>query len=203
MTKKYVLLVSGPQGSGKSTQAERVGERYKMPLFEAGVELREFVQTPGPGVQEVKKYMIEGQLVPHHYVNDLFHQFVTRYSNARGVISDGFPRSLEQWHVIEETCEKLGAELIGLNISIDEATSLARIQSRVEVGEDGQPKRRPDDSPAAVRERLDIYHDQTLPVLEVLKQHHQLFVIDGSSDMDSVSQAVFAALDPILRPNES
>lgn len=195
---KHVLLVSGPQGSGKSTQAELIAKRYDLPLFEAGVELRAFVETQKPGVEQVKLVMSQGLLVPHHYVDDLFLEFVDEHTNPSGVISDGYPRSLEQWHIIEKICEKLNAKVVGLNISLEESVAIQRISSRVEA-QDGKLVHRQDDTPDAIRERLKIYHEQTMPVLEHIKMHHQLFVIDGAADIDSVSSNVFEALDPILK----
>jgi|GEM_PF-5278205 len=195
---KHLLLVSGPQGSGKSTQAERIAERYQLPLFKAGAQLRAYADSDKPGAAELKAALIEGQLAPHHYVDNLFLNFIEINADRNGYITEGYPRSLDNWHIIEKVCTGQDIEVIGINITIPEETTFERISKRVEV-KNGEAQKRADDSPEAIRERLRIYHTQTQPVLDRIKQDHRLFVIDGSPAMDSVSQAIFAALDPILK----
>lgn len=194
---RYIIIVSGPQGSGKSTQAERASRRYGMPLFEAGLELRDFAEGDTPEALAVRETINRGQLAPHEIVNNLFRQFVHGATEQAGVISDGFPRSMEQWHVIAEVAEEIQAKILGIYVKLSQDTAVERIANRVEI-ENGKVEKRDDDTPDAIRRRFQIYHTETIPVLNYIRSHHQLIEIDGSPSADDVSQNIFIALDPIV-----
>ncbi len=194
---KYLIIVSGPQGSGKTTQAENISKKYSMPLFDAGMQLRSFVESQAPGAQEVEKSMNEGILVPHHYVDELFRQFLAANPEAPGYLTDGFPRSLEQWHIIQETIDKLDAKVIGVYIALTEEVAINRITKRVEMI-DGVAEKRGDDTPDAIRRRFQVYHKETVPVLNYIREHHQLIEIDGSPSAEEVKEAVLNKLNLVL-----
>jgi adenylate kinase len=195
---KYLIVVSGPQGSGKSTQAESIAARYVMPLFEAGVRLRQYVEDKRPGFEEIERYMEKGLLVPHHYLNDLVFDFVRSENCERGLVTDGFPRSLEQWQVIDAVSRELGAKVLGVYISLSEAVALERIKKRVEL-HNGVAAKRDDDTPDAIKKRLAIYHEETMPVIDYIRGHHQLVEIDGNGTIEEVTDQVIKKLDRILK----
>lgn len=186
---RNILVVSGPQGSGKSTQAELIAKRYGLPLFEAGVELRSYVGDKLPGYKEIEQYMEKGLLVPHHYLNELFFRFVDSHDCQQGLVSDGFPRSMEQWHVLESVQKKIQANIIGIYVSVTQEVALERIKKRVEV-HDGKVAKREDDTPEALQQRFKIYHEDTMPVINHIREFHQLIEIEGDNSMEEVSEAV-------------
>lgn len=194
---KRVIVVTGPQGSGKSTQAERVAEKYGMTLFEAGVELRKFADGPSEDAREVDLAMTSGELVPHHYVDRLFINYVNDHPSAAGVVTDGFPRSFEQWPILDGVAKKLGAQIIGVHITLSEDEAVNRIKNRVER-HGSKVEKRDDDNPEAIKRRLQIYHQETTPVLEFIKKNHRLIEIDGAPSIEKVTSSILTALETII-----
>lgn len=194
---KYLILVSGPQGSGKSTQAELVAEKFSAPLFEAGVELRAMVERREPGSAEIEAYMKRGDLVPHHYVDDLFTEFAARNQGEDVIVSDGYPRNLPELTITEQVASHSDRKIVGVNVDLDETTAIERIISRAKSKGEGHEDR-PDNAPAAIKERLRLYHEETVPVLDAIKVKHRLFVIDGKPSIEEVSQTIADHLSSIL-----
>lgn len=189
MMSKYLLLVSGPQGSGKSTQAELIAKHFKAPLFEAGVELRAMVERRAPGSAEIEAYMKRGDLVPHHYVDDLFSEFSARNQGGAVLVSDGYPRNLPELVIAERLALQDNRTIIGINVDLDETTAIERIISRAKARGDGHEDR-PDNAPSAIKERLRLYREETLPVLDEIKSKHRLFVIDGTPSINEVAATI-------------
>lgn len=187
--KKYLLLVSGPQGSGKSTQAELLAERLRAPLFEAGVELRAMVERREPGSAEIEAFMKRGDLVPHHYVDDLFREFSARNAGERVLVSDGYPRNLPELGITEQIATTGDRAIIGINVDLNETTAIERIISRAKSRGDGHEDR-PDNAPDAIKERLRLYHEETEPVLAEIGAKHRLFVIDGQPSIEEVAAQI-------------
>jgi len=195
--KKTLILVSGPQGSGKSTQAEAVAKRLGAPIFEAGVELRAWVDRREPGSAEIEGYMKRGELVPHHYVDDLFSQFFARNTGETILVSDGYPRNLPELTIAEGLCQNDNRQIIGVNVDLDETTAIERIITRAQQkSSDGDA--RPDNTPTAIKERLRLYHEETLPVLNRVKTSHRLFVINGAPPIEAVTKDIQEDLSKVL-----
>jgi adenylate kinase len=186
---KFLILVSGPQGSGKSTQAELLAEKYGAPLFEAGVELRALVERREPGSAEIEAFMKRGDLVPHHYVDDLFTEFSARNQGEAMLVSDGYPRNLPELTIAERLAGQDGRKIIGVNVDLDETTAIERIISRAKARGEGHEDR-PDNAPSAIKERLRLYHEETVPVLDQIKANHRLFVVDGTPSISEVSATI-------------
>jgi adenylate kinase len=193
---KLLILVSGPQGSGKSTQAERIATRFDAPIFEAGVELREMVKRNEPGSTEIEAFMKRGELVPHHYVDDLFREFCGRNNGSKLIISDGYPRNLPELSIAESLAKSDGRTIVGVNVDLDETTAIERIIARAHS--DSDQADRPDTSASAIKERLRLYHEETVPVLNELRARHQLIVIDGKPTIEEVERRTIEALEPII-----
>ncbi len=194
--KKVLILVSGPQGSGKSTQAERLAATLNAPIFEAGVELRAMVERNEPGSSEIEAYMKRGELVPHHYVDDLFKAFFSRHDGTPILVSDGYPRNLPELTIAEQLAATGQRQLVGVNVDLDETTAIERIIARAHSKTD--QAKRPDTSAPAIKERLRLYHEETVPVLDQVRQRHRLFVIDGKPPIDEVASLITETLAPIL-----
>ena len=186
---KYLFLVSGPQGSGKSTQAEQLAAVNEAPLFESGHKLREMVERNEPGAREVEQYMEKGELVPHHYVDTLFTEFFARNSSSPILVSDGYPRNLPELKIVQRLCSEDNPVVIGVAINLDETTAVERIIARAQTKTDGD---RPDDSPEAIRQRLNLYHEETVPVLEELRANHVLLSVDGSGTIEQVTDLMLS-----------
>ncbi|QQG50120.1 MAG: nucleoside monophosphate kinase [Candidatus Berkelbacteria bacterium] len=194
---KYLVIVSGPQGSGKTTQAEMVAKKFDMALFEAGKQLRAYVAAKKPGSDDIESAMEKGVLVPHHYLNRLFVNFTEENSARAGLVSDGFPRSLEQWGTVQEVIESSGMKVIGVFVNLRQETALERIRKRTETL-NGQVVHRADDTEEALKQRFATYHAETIPVLEFIREHHRLLEVDGSGSVEQVSEDIIEQLEPLL-----
>lgn len=190
---KLVFVVIGAQGSGKSTQAERLAERYDFVHFESGdilralslkdVELRDFLKT--------------GNLITDEKITAIVGNFLEDNRNATGFVFDGFPRTHTQGPIIKHFAEKYDWKVVGINIVISDQTAKERLSSRVTVV-DGKEIVRDDDRPEIVEKRLRVYHQRTEPILAYFKEHFSLLKIDGEPDRDAVTTDINAALAHLL-----
>jgi adenylate kinase len=142
--------------------------------------------------------MTKGILVPHHYLSELFLRFFETEASGKGLITDGFPRSMDQWHMIDRVDEKIGASILGVFVTLSEEVAIERIKKRVVV-RDGVEVKRGDDTPEGLKERFAVYKHETIPVIDHIRSHHRLVEADGSGTVEQVSQSIFAQLDPILK----
>jgi adenylate kinase len=189
-----VYLVFGPQGSGKSTQAELLSEKLSIPYFDAGNELRRFVETDSDEANIVRSKMQNGQLVSNDILRRLFSQFMETHNCSNGIVADGFPRNITQVELLTELAEQHRWQVIGLFIDISDEIAKERLSKRFSVV-DGKKVVRSDDQPAIVEKRLQVFKRETLPVLEYLKQHFTLHDIDGTPSIEEVHKQVLTAIN--------
>lgn len=174
------LILLGPQGSGKGTQAEILVEKYGLNYFEAGKILR--------SIPEIRQTLNRGELVPEEYVRLIAWDFINKHDRNKGFLFDGYPRSVAQYDHLQDMLKKFGKRVdLVINIGIPEEESVRRLSARrmcTKCGEiynlvtedkpdgnecakcGGDLYQREDDKPEAVRRRLEIYRDQTHPVFE-------------------------------------
>lgn len=204
MTHRLVLI--GPPGSGKGTQARRLAERLKIMHLSMGDALRTEAARGSPIGKEVQGYLDRGELVPVELTNRILAQ---RIEHADGFLLDGYPRSLEQARFLESITTIDHAILI----DVSDEVSVERIAGRRICSvcgkeyharfappkidgkcddDGGELVQRSDHSPEIVRNRLLIYHEQTEPVISFYKE--RLLRIDGEQPIDTVFSAILAAL---------
>ena len=189
-----VYLFFGPQGSGKTTQAERLAERLKLPFFDSGNALRDLAKTDSDLGRRVVKIMQSGQLVSNDILRELFVQFIDQKDCRRGFVVDGFPRNLTQVELLEELSTIHQWRVIGILVDISAATTHQRLANRYQIV-DGQKVTRPDDEPAIITKRLETFDRETRPVLDHLESRQELIKIDGEPDIETVTTAVNRAID--------
>ena len=174
------LIILGPQGCGKGTQAQLLADKFGWLHFEMGKILRSIAQSENNKYSKgVAQALNSGSLVPDEYVRLIAWDFVKKHQD-KGIIFEGYPRSVDQYDHLQDMLRKFGKKLdFVINIDISEAESIARLEKRrtcnkcgkvytggtvCECG--GQLVQREDDKPEAIRQRLQIYHAQTHPVFE-------------------------------------
>jgi adenylate kinase len=183
-----VFLVFGPQGSGKSTQGERLATQLNLPFFDTGTELRRLAAEDSETGRHIKAQMSTGGLVNSQYFETIIDDFVAGHDISRGLVIDGFPRVEEQTWVLEKFAKTRNLAVTGVLIQITDQTSRARLKLRA------QTEHRQDDTDQIVTKRLATYQRETVPVINYLRQHYQLVEIDGEPNMDTVTANMFAAL---------
>jgi len=180
------VLILGPQGSGKGTQAKRIAEEHGVPHVATGDILRAAVANGTELGLRVQPILERGDLVPDELMIDLIRE---RLAGEEGFVLDGFPRTLAQAETLDAMLAGIGMPLdtvILLEVSDEEAKS--RMLGR--AAQEG----RSDDTPEVIANRLSLYHELTRPVVERYRAAGELAVVDGGRTIDEVFAAIESAL---------
>ena len=189
------LVLLGPPGAGKGTQATRIAKRFAVPQLSTGDMLREAVASGSALGARVKDIMERGELVPDDVVIAVIADRMDHSDAANGFVLDGFPRTVAQAEALDR---ELAARGIGLDavleLEVDEDVLLVRIEGRAEeAGNKGQPVRR-DDNPEVFKTRLKAYRAQTAPVTEYYRSQGLLHIVDGLQPIDVVTEELAEVL---------
>ena len=189
------LVLLGPPGAGKGTQATRIVERFSIPQLSTGEMLREAVAEGAAAGLRVKHIMDRGELVPDDVVVSVVASRIDHSDAANGFILDGFPRTVAQATALDRQLAKRGIKLDAvLDLEVDEDALLDRIRGRAEeAAKRGEPVRR-DDNPETFKTRLHVYREQTAPVTEYYRSQGLLNMVDGLQPIDAVTEQLFAAV---------
>jgi len=186
------LLLLGPQGSGKGTQAKRIAADWDVPHVSTGDMFRALDDSTELG-REVAAIMARGELVPDEITIRMIEWRLAEPDAETGFILDGFPRNLAQAEALDEMLRRIGRDLDAiLFFDLPDAVALARMEGRA------RDEGRADDTPEAMRRRLAIYHEQTVPVVEHYRTTGKLVPLHAARSVDEVFAEVQAALDTVL-----
>jgi len=190
------LILLGPPGAGKGTQAQRLVEQFKIVQLSTGDMLRAAVKAATPVGLKAKDVMARGELVPDDVVVAIVADRIEQPDARNGFILDGFPRTVPQAESLDRMLDQKGLALDAvIELKVDECLLLKRIESRIaEMIARGEPLR-PDDNAESLKKRLDAYRVQTAPVADYYAGRGTLKVIDGTAPVEKVSAAIAAALD--------
>lgn len=207
------LVILGPQGSGKGTQAELLMHKFDLNRFEAGKIFRNIADSDKPYAAEVKAAIDQGQLAPDKYTQAITEEFLEKHQNGKGFIFDGNPRTLEQYKWFKEMMAKYQQKIDWIiNIEISEAETIKRLSARrtcAKCGEvynlitnppqgtacdkcGGVLEQREDDKPEAIKSRLNIYRTQTHPVFEQALAEGIGFEVNGEQPIAAIQEQILA-----------
>jgi adenylate kinase len=182
------LLLLGPQGSGKGTQAKRIAEAWGIPHVSTGDMFRALDESTPLGL-EVAAIMARGELVPDEITIRMIEDRLALEDAAEGFILDGFPRNLAQAEALDAMLGGIGRGLDAiLFFDLPEAVALERMHGRA------QEEGRADDTPDAIRKRLEIYQGQTVPVVEHYRATGKLVPLHAGRTVDEVFTEIESAL---------
>ncbi len=213
------LILLGPPGAGKGTQAKHIVDRYSIPQLSTGDMLREAVAAGTETGKRAKAVMDEGKLVSDEIVNAIVSERLDRDDCANGFILDGYPRTLEQADALEAMLADKGMELnCVLELEVDDDAMVDRVAGRFTCGRCGEgyhdpnkmPRvadkcdrcgatgsfvRRADDNAQTMRTRLRAYYKETAPLVGYYHAKGKLKQVDGMGNIDEVAGAVGAVLE--------
>ena len=210
------IIMLGAPGAGKGTQAKRIADKYSIPHISTGDIFRANIKNGTELGNKAKEYMDKGLLVPDELVVDLV---IDRFKNpdcANGYVLDGFPRTIPQAEALENALSAIGETIdYAINVEVPDENIINRMSGRracVGCGSTYHIKYAPtkvegvcdrcgkelilrdDDKPETVKKRLDVYHEQTQPLIDFYTKRGKIVEVDGTVDMEDV----FAAIVKIL-----
>ena len=185
------IVIFGAPGSGKGTQSEKLIERYGLHHISTGEVLRDHIARKTPIGQIAKTYINQGQLIPDSLMIRILEEIIENEPKAqKGVILDGFPRTIAQAEALDHFMAKHGREVkhvIGLEVPEDEL--IDRMIKR------GQQTGRADDNPETIKNRLKVYHESTTPLREFYKNAGKYRKINGSGSVNDIFEEIAKAID--------
>jgi adenylate kinase len=191
------LILLGPPGAGKGTQAQRLVQAHGIVQLSTGDMLRAAVKAGAPIGRKVEAIMARGELVPDDVVVAIVSDRIDQPDARKGFILDGFPRTVPQAEALERMLVEKRLRLDGVvELQVDEGALLERLATRVADMRARGEAVRPDDNPEALKTRLKVYRTQTAPLIAFYGKKGLLRSVDGMAPIDAVS----AAIDRVLTP---
>ncbi|MEL6962587.1 MAG: adenylate kinase [Pseudomonadota bacterium] len=213
-----ILILLGPPGAGKGTQAARIKERYQIAHLSTGDMLRGAIAAGTEVGKQAKSVMDAGKLVSDDIIVRLVEERTSATDCAKGYLLDGFPRTVAQAEALDELLQRKGQKIDAVvEFAVDDNALIERISGRYSCATCGagyhdrfqKPKqegvcdncgstefsRRSDDHADAVRTRLAAYHEQTAPLLPYYRDKDALKTVDGMGEIDAVTDQIFKEID--------
>ena len=188
------MVIFGAPGSGKGTQSEFIVEKYGINHVSTGDVLRGEMKNGTELGKIAKGYMDEGKLLPDDLIVDMLASKLDSFEGSKGVIFDGFPRTIAQAEALKKMLAARGQEVsVMLDLEVPEDELMVRLIKR------GQETGRADDNEETIKNRLVVYHSQTAPVIDRYKNDGKYQHIDGVGSMERIFADICAAIDGLKK----
>jgi len=186
------LIIMGPPGAGKGTQARFIAEHFKIPAISTGDIFRANVSRGTPLGVEAKRYMDAGEYVPDKVTNLMVRHRIDEPDATNGFLLDGYPRTLAQVEELDGMIKFTGHRLDAVVVlTVDRDEIVKRLIQRAQV------EGRTDDTEDVIRRRQEVYAEETEPLIEIYRSRDLLVEADGMGEVHDVTQRIFDALDVI------
>lgn len=183
------IILLGPPGAGKGTQAKRIENAHGMVQLSTGDMLRAAVASGSALGQEAKRVMDAGELMSDALMVQMISDRIDRPDCAKGFILDGFPRTTGQAEALDRMLAAKGLKLDAvIRLKVDDEALVGRIETR--IAETSESERRSDDSVETLRQRLKVYHEQTAPLLPYYEGKGVLRTVNGMAGIDAVTASI-------------
>ena len=187
------MILMGPPGAGKGTQAQVVAERYSIPAISTGDIFRKNVSEGTELGIQAQRFMDAGEYVPDELTNLMVRNRIDEPDADRGFLLDGYPRTLAQVEELDGMIKHTGHVLDAVVVlTVDKEELVQRLLQRAET------EGRADDTEDVVRRRQEVYHDQTAPLIDVYRDRGLMIEVDGMGEVDEVSKRVLDALVDVM-----
>ncbi len=185
------MVLFGPPGAGKGTQAKILQEKRGLPQLSTGEMLRAAVAAGSELGKRVEAILAKGELVSDAVVIGIIAERYDRPDCAKGAVFDGFPRTILQAEALDAMLAERGRRIDAvIELKVDESILLARVEQRIRSGQS-----RADDNPESLKKRLAVYRGDTAPLLDYYLSHGKLVSIDGMASIEDVTKAIAAIID--------
>lgn len=189
------LILLGPPGAGKGTQAKRLVDEHGVVQLSTGDLLRAAITAGTPVGQKARDIMARGELVPDEVVVGIIAERMDQPDAKQGFVLDGFPRTVKQAQALDRLLSEKGMTLDAvIELKVDMGMLLNRIETRQEEMKGRGEAVRPDDNPQSFKIRLEAYQEQTAPLVGYYQARGKLKSVDGMAPIDHVSRAIDDAL---------
>jgi adenylate kinase len=190
------LIIMGPPGAGKGTQAKIIASRMSIPAISTGDIFRANVAEQTPLGVEAKRYMDAGDYVPDTVTNAMVRDRLAEDDAAKGFLLDGYPRTVAQVEELDGMLAATGQSIDAvLVLTVDRDEVVQRLLKRAQI------EGRTDDTEDVIRHRQEVYAEQTAPLLQVYAERGLVHEVDGLGDVDEVTERVLAALASVDSPH--
>lgn len=190
------LLIIGPPGAGKGTQAAQIAARFDIPAISTGDIFRANIKGGTPLGQQVQAIIERGELVPDSLTNEIVADRLAQADAARGFLLDGYPRNVEQVHALDGMIEGDALDAVVL-LEVDTDAVVSRLLKRAEL------EGRADDTEEVIRHRQNVYAEQTAPLVELFAERGILVSVDGLGTVEEVAERIAAGLTAQLSAKAS
>ena len=186
----FNIVIFGAPGSGKGTQSKMIVERYGFDYISTGDMLRQSIRQGNELGKTAKEYIDRGQLVPDDLIVRLIADFLDDKRGSKGVIFDGFPRTIKQAEALKTMLNERGTDIhILLDLQVEDDELVARLLER------GKISGRSDDNPETIKARLDVYHTQTAPLATYYIGEGKHVAIKGVGQIEDIFERIAEAID--------
>ena len=186
------IVVFGAPGSGKGTQSERIVEKYGINHISTGDVLRAEIKNGTELGKTAKGYIDQGQLIPDELMIDILGSVFDSFKDSKGVIFDGFPRTIAQAEALKKMLAERGQDVsVMVDLEVPEDELMVRLIKR------GKDSGRADDNEETIKKRLHVYHSQTSPLIDWYKNEKKYQHINGLGTMDGIFADICEAVDKL------
>ena len=186
------IVIFGAPGSGKGTQSERIVEKYGINHISIGDVLRAEIKNGTELGKTAKGYIDQGQLIPDELMIDILASVFDSFKDSKGVIFDGFPRTIAQAEALKKMLAERGQDVsVMVDLEVPEDELMVRLIKR------GKDSGRADDNEETIKKRLHVYHSQTAPLIDWYKNEKKYQHINGLGTMEGIFAEICEAIDKL------
>ena len=186
------IVIFGAPGSGKGTQSERIVEKYGINHISTGDVLRAEIKNGTELGKTAKGYIDQGQLIPDELMIDILASVFDSFKDSKGVIFDGFPRTIAQAEALKKMLAERGQDVsVMVYLDVPEEELMVRLIKR------GKDSGRADDNEETIKKRLHVYHSQTAPLIDWYKNEKKYQHINGLGTMEGIFAEICEAVDKL------